>query len=686
MFKNMKLGKKLGLGFAAVLILTAIVGFVGWKGLGDVDDRVEKADDVNRIVKSMLESRQQEKNYIIRSDKKYADMVSEEIGALKKLAQETKDKFKDSMNKQQMDEILSAVDKYEKAFTKVVEIKEKQKQVDEEMVKEARAIEKICYNINDSQKQEMAEFLKTADSRVAETVTRSQNANLIIQNTLAARQDEKNFILRGDPKYIEEVAKGVEEIVKISKDLKTQLARAENQQQVDQIIASAGSYHTAFKKYTDMEKDADQMEKGMVEAARHVEEIAGKTRTDQKEKMQNQVNMANGLIMGAALLAIALGSFAAFFIAQVITRAMNKGVTFAQAVAGGDLTTEIDINQKDEIGILADSLKQMASQLREIVFDVKASTDNVAAGSQEMSATAEELSQGATEQAASAEEVSSSMEQMSSNIKQNADNALQTEKIAVKSAEDAKEGGKAVAETVSAMKEIAAKISIIEEIARQTNLLALNAAIEAARAGEHGKGFAVVASEVRKLAERSQTAAAEIGKLSTTSVAVAEKAGAMLLQIVPDIQKTAELVQEISAACNEQNSGTEQINKAIQQLDQVIQQNASASEEMASTSEELSSQAERLQEAIAFFKVGDGGNGRRSQAAGNGRAKVSHHVQIAHIAKEGAKKLEGEKSRQGVISAPALMAPEGTERVKGISLDLKRERRGDGEDEEFERY
>ena len=197
------------------------------------------------------------------------------------------------------------------------------------------------------------------------------------------------------------------------------------------------------------------------------------------------------------------------------------------------------------------------------------------------------------------------MEQMVSNIKQNADNAQQTEKIAVKSAEDAKEGGRSVAEAVNAMKEIASRISIIEEIARQTNMLALNAAIEAARAGEHGKGFAVVAAEVRKLAERSQKAAGEINQLSASSVKVAEKAGEMLERLVPDIQKTAELVKEISAASNEQNTGAEQINTALQQLEKIIQQNASASEEMASTSEELSSQSEQLIGAIDFFQIGE---------------------------------------------------------------------------------
>jgi methyl-accepting chemotaxis protein len=202
------------------------------------------------------------------------------------------------------------------------------------------------------------------------------------------------------------------------------------------------------------------------------------------------------------------------------------------------------------------------------------------------------------------------MEQMGANIKQNNDNALQTEKIALKAAEDAQEGGKAVTETVAAMKEIAGKISIIEEIARQTNLLALNAAIEAARAGEHGKGFAVVASEVRKLAERSQKAAGEISQLSASSVGIAEKAGQLLVRIVPDIQKTAELVQEISAASGEQTSGAEQINKAITQLDQVIQENAAGAEELSSTAEELNSQAEQLQTAMSFFKTGRKGSPR----------------------------------------------------------------------------
>jgi methyl-accepting chemotaxis protein len=282
-------------------------------------------------------------------------------------------------------------------------------------------------------------------------------------------------------------------------------------------------------------------------------------------------------------------------------KSMQDVTQVAQEIAGGNLL--VNVQPRSDADALMKALADMVKRLSDVVVEVKASADNVAEGSAHLSDSSQQLSQGATEQASSIEEISSSMEQMSSNIKQNADNATQTEKIALKAAADAKEGGEAVSSTVEAMKQIASKTSIIEEIARQTNLLALNAAIEAARAGEHGRGFAVVASEVRKLAERSQRAAGEITELSSTSVKVAERAGELLSKILPDVQKTSELVQEITAASREQDAGSSQINKAIQQLDQVIQQNASNSEESSSTSEELASQAAQLQAAITFFKI-----------------------------------------------------------------------------------
>ena len=316
-------------------------------------------------------------------------------------------------------------------------------------------------------------------------------------------------------------------------------------------------------------------------------------------------NLIIGLTLaGSFLIAILVSVLFARRFTVPIVHTMNG----MQSVSGGDLTVDlsgVSNGRADEIGNLVGSTRLMVEKLQEVVMRVKGSAGNVSAAAVQVSTGAKTLSEGAAEQATAGEEVSSSMEEMGGNIKQNSDNAMQTEKIALKAAFDATEGGKAVTETVTAMKDIAGKITIIYEIARQTNLLALNAAIEAARAGDHGKGFAVVASEVRKLAERSQVAAGEIGTLSRDSVAVAEKAGTLFATIIPDIKKTADLVQEISAACAEQNAGADQINKAILQLDQVIQQNASASEELAATSEELSRQADELQGAVDYFKTGE---------------------------------------------------------------------------------
>ncbi len=351
----------------------------------------------------------------------------------------------------------------------------------------------------------------------------------------------------------------------------------------------------------------------------------------------------------------------------------------AGLLADGDLTNDVQVDRNilnskstDEVSELAHSMDKMIDQLRSTVLQAQDVSSGVTANSKQVSATAEAISQGATEQAATAEEVSSSMEEIAANIQQNADNALQTEKIAVQTAQDAKISGEAVVKTVGAMRDIAGKISIIEEIARQTNLLALNAAIEAARAGEHGKGFAVVAAEVRKLAERSQTAAAEIGELSGSSVKVAEHAGELLAKILPDIQRTAELVQEISVASNEQSTGVDEVTKAIQQLDQVIQQNASTSEELSSMAEELSTQSVQLQDAISFFNIGK-----------SAQSVVSKTAPVALNGTQKTVSKSGKNSLKNIGSTTKALPAKKTTPAGGFDFDLSGTNNTDNEFEEF---
>jgi len=350
-------------------------------------------------------------------------------------------------------------------------------------------------------------------------------------------------------------------------------------------------------------------------------------------------------------------------VALRITRPLTDITSIANAIADGNLGQEITITSQDEVGHLANAFRTMIQKLHDVVSNVKVASDNVTSGSQQMSSSAAQMSQGAGMQAASIEEVSASMEQMVANIRQNTENAVQTEKVAIQAAEDAQQSGTAVAEAVNAIQQIAQKVAIIEDITRQTRMLSLNATIEAARAQEYGKGFAVVAAEVRALAERSQQAAAEITQLATSSVVVAENAGAMLLQLVPNIQYTAELVQEISAASREQNTGANQINRAIQQLDQVTQQNSATSEELASASEELAGQAEMLQQTIGFFRIE-----KTALQKGDDSHDTRHSVP------------------PDALHEVSPQPPNSDEHSQGISLEIEPEQRKDDLDDEFERY
>lgn len=376
------------------------------------------------------------------------------------------------------------------------------------------------------------------------------------------------------------------------------------QSEVMDALSSFESYNdplTMFEAEDKMESTIAPTSEAIVKKLDRL--IAIKSTEGATQRVVEIIEQSKTTILVSAVIVFVLAVIISLVISGNISKRTDEAIHIIKAMANGDLTQKITVSTNDEIGEMINQFQIMTDRLKDAIGVIVATSDSIGTSSAKIKDSSKQTSLGATEQAASAEEVAASMEEMSANIQQNTENAQQTEKIAIQASEDIQEGNAAVAQTVDSMKTIADKISIIEEIARQTNLLALNAAVEAARAGEHGKGFAVVAAEVRKLAERSQEAATEINELTGSSLKISEKAGGLLEAIVPNIDKTARLVQEITAASKEQNSGAEQVNNALQELNNVVQRNASSSEEIAHNADDLSKKGIDLKEAIAFFKI-----------------------------------------------------------------------------------
>ncbi|MBF0461225.1 MAG: HAMP domain-containing protein [Magnetococcales bacterium] len=661
--KDLKLGIKLGLGFGLVLLLTILVAVAGYNGVTSLVDRFDKSRDMTVLGDHLSSAMQAEKDFMLHQEAKYVTENQKAIEEVKKQAViDREQKFQDPGDKAEMDAVIAMMEGYGKAFAQYVKMAkgrseslDRIKEIAEKVVKvEATAIQEdetkklqelLAQPVNAADKTAAAERSSQVEARMAKVAKASQ---LLIDFKDARIGENEIFVTNGaDEQAVNRNQDGSDAALKAIQELKATFSQQNNIDQAKKIIDGIEQYQNEMNFIIDAIKDQAKAEKGMITARRSADEKIGAVASRQQKNAVAQVSASLTLIVGASLGAVLLGLLVSFLLARSITGPLTNCIGMFARLAKGDLTIGCALQRKDELGQLAASISATASRLREVIGEISTTAAQVSIGSNEISDASQSLSQGATEQAASIEETSSAMEEMTANIQHNTDNANTTQNIAQKAAQDAAEGGVAVSKAVQAMKEIASKIGIIEEIARQTNLLALNAAIEAARAGEHGKGFAVVAAEVRKLAERSQTAAGEISHLSATSVDVAEKAGGIINRLVPDIQKTAELIQEINVSSREQNQGAGQINQAIQQLDRVIQKNAGASEEMAATAEELSAQADLMAQSIAFFNLGQLAN--MGGQATHKKPPTDAKRQLAQVQKPTAKALPVPARKSGGV-------------------------------------
>jgi len=660
------IGKKIGLGFTSLLVILMATGGYSIVVLRSAStnshhlatEYVPELELADGLKSTMAMASLNARSYGFTGDRTYLDNARKALVEVSKHLDDAEGLASRSTQLVQLKEKISSgrarFEEYQRAFD---ETEKAQLSAEQTRAAANKAAAEMTESVDTILRGQYAKLTREITSRAAPEVLAERQAKLegfnrvrsLIDGTRtgmlraqaerdSARLDATIREFRGVPEelsrlmpllHVPEDVKEVNNIRQHATEFENQLsAQLTAMVRLEEVRQMRSKADTAFQAFADELSAAAQTVTGTLSKAADAD-----------------LAFAANVTMVSAVLALATGIIVALWVTSLITRPLGRANAAVQRVSEGDLGATLEVDSDDEVGqismalnrmienlrqtagvaervangdltvearplsdkdLLGLALVRMLENLRQTVSEVTQAASAVASGSEEMSTTAQQVAEGATEQAASAEESTSSMEEMASSIQQNSENAQQTDKIAAQAAVDTQSAGSAVTQTASAMREIAEKIRIIEEIARKTDLLALNAAVEAARAGEHGKGFAVVASEVRKLAERSQSAAAEISRLTAGGVTISEQAGGLLSRLVPDIQKTATLVQEIASASAEQTTGASQVNQALQQLDQVIQQNASAAEEMAATARELSGQAEQLQRSIAFFKVGQG--------------------------------------------------------------------------------
>lgn len=670
MLNNMKLSTKIFCGFAIVLLLMFSVGYVGLSSMSSVVDRVAKADDVNRMVKSVFSARQQEKNFIIRGEKQYADKVLQDIDGLLKQVDETKGTFKNKENIAQMDEITAKLNAYSNAFRKYVSLEESKAGLMERMRARARESVNLLEDFRADQKKELQQLIKNMQQAILadytglqaelnETLSRADDANRMIKWFLEVRKNEKEVIISGADNYLEAVKNGMQKIMSLGVTLKSGFTKSGDTDRVNSALEALSAYDSAFNEFVTKIGEQKKADLVMVETARATREVCEDARAVQKAAMEAGIKRAKSMMYTFAGVAVLMGCFIAAWISMNLKKSMNYAVEITKRVAGGDLTQEINVTGKDEIGTLLSAMKGMVKNLNSMFLDItkgietlSASSTELAAISQQMATSAEESSSKSATVATASEEMSASMnsvsaaaeqaaqnvgmvasaaEEMSSTIEEIARNTEKGRTISSDAVEKALSASGKMQSLGNAAQEVGKVTETITEISEQTNLLALNATIEAARAGEAGKGFAVVANEIKELAKQTAEATQEIrqridGIQSSSQGTITEiqQVTAVINDVNDIVGSIASAIEEQAVATKEIASNVSQASLGIQEVTQNVAQSSTvsrdisedinavnnASHEIATagsqvhlSSQELSVLSEQLKGMVSQFKL-----------------------------------------------------------------------------------
>ena len=669
MFKNLKLGLKIGMGFGLLLMIALILGGLAIKEMKVVQTKsltlsqeyVPEVAVANDIERSSLLTMYNLRGYVYTEEKSFLDLGRTKLEEAKKYLMQAEELANKSPHlnvlKSAAIQAKTNIADYENLLNQTVEKNNAVDKIRLQLNTSAQTYMQTCQDYllmqNKSLQDDLATYKTEIDSLQTKSTSQDSGLNTVItalitkvtERTVKLNTINEIIVLGNEirvavwksqaqriPALITEVEKKFTEINTKLDQIKSITKQEVNLKQIETIRASGESYKTAMNELLRETLSIQELntKRGVTaDALLKSAQDTANAGIEQTKTISNQTNdslsQAVKTLTIGLFIALLLGIIISISITRGIVKPMVRSVHFAEIVAKGDLTHRVDLNQNDEVGQLAKALNTMADNLSQVISGIQQASEQVAASAEELSAASQNMANATTDQATSLDKTSSAIIELTTSIQESAESAVETDGVSSRAAIEADKGGKAVMETVEAMRQIADRIMIINDIADQTNLLALNAAIEAARAGDMGKGFAVVAVEVRKLAERSQVAAKEISGLARDSVLKAEEAGKMIVDIVPGIKNASQLVQQISLYCKEQTDSAEQIQKTIQQLEQIVQQNSSTSEESASASEELAAQAVMLQEMTAKFKIKDQSLESKSRTPAKNEKGISHH-------------------------------------------------------------